>query len=397
VSRVLLSAFACEPGKGSEPEVGYRALLAAAESHDVWVLTSSSGVPALKHHLKEDARESRITVVAIPSGFDESTANLTSFHWHYDRWQREAGREALRLHRKIDFELIHHVTMSTLWTRVGVRVVPRPLVWGPVGGGVEPPWRLLTELGVRGLVGDAMRVVGRRVLARLPPMRAAAETAVVVLAQNAEAAARVRSCAMPVVLPNATLVDVNGVPPPTRRTGEIIMVGRLVPWKGGRLALRALRHVRHPTAVLHIYGFGADRQRLETLALRWGVEDRVRFQDWIPRMDLLARVAQSNVLLHPSFHDDAPMSVAEALALGTPVVCLDHGGSAEVTRRWSSTPSHLVPPGEPDATARQIAEAIDHFLSAPVPLGAIPRHPDVSFKDSLLSAYQAALAKEAHR
>ena len=35
--KVLLSALACEPGKGSELEVGFQTMLAAASKHDVWV------------------------------------------------------------------------------------------------------------------------------------------------------------------------------------------------------------------------------------------------------------------------------------------------------------------------------------------------------------------------
>jgi hypothetical protein len=36
---IFLSALSCEPGKGSEPEVGYRALLAAPSQHEVWAIT----------------------------------------------------------------------------------------------------------------------------------------------------------------------------------------------------------------------------------------------------------------------------------------------------------------------------------------------------------------------
>jgi len=40
--RVLISAYACEPDKGSEPGVGWNWALAAAEKHEVWVLTRSN-------------------------------------------------------------------------------------------------------------------------------------------------------------------------------------------------------------------------------------------------------------------------------------------------------------------------------------------------------------------
>ncbi len=51
--RVLLSAFACEPHKGSEPEVGWQWALQMARFHDVTVLTQSKNRPAIESELKK--------------------------------------------------------------------------------------------------------------------------------------------------------------------------------------------------------------------------------------------------------------------------------------------------------------------------------------------------------
>jgi glycosyltransferase involved in cell wall biosynthesis len=388
--RVLLSAFSCEPGKGSEPEVGLRALLAAAERHEVWLMTSATGAPALRRFLATHKLRSNVHVEAIPFGVQEQGIGLASFHWFYDQWQRRAMQRALELDRTVGFDVVHHVTMSTIWTRVGVSAVPKPLVWGPVGGGVEPPMQLLPELGLRGLLEDAIRVMSRRMLAQLPPMRVAPATAAVILAQNRHIVRRLRTRAPVTILPNATAVDLNGLRPEQQRNHEILLVGRFVAWKGGRLALRTLRHVTHPDAVLRLYGEGPDRRRLERLARRWALSGRVRFETWIRRDTLLPEVARAGVLLHPSFHDDAPLCVAEALSMGTPVVCLDHGGSAEVVRQWPMSPARLVTPTRADSTARQLAKAIDAFLADPPPVVAAPVRPAISFADVLANAYQQA-------
>jgi glycosyltransferase involved in cell wall biosynthesis len=399
--RVLLSAYTCEPGKGSEPEVGLRALLAAAERHEVWVLTRTTGAPALRRFLDEHPLGRRVHVEPIPLGIDERKLGLAGFHLYYRRWQRRAMRRALDLDHVVDFHVVHHVTMSTIWTQVGVAAVKKPLVWGPVGGVVEPPLRLLPQLGLRGLLDDAVRVTSRRVLAQLPSMRVAPAQAAVILAQNNQTVRRLRTTAPICVLPNATAVDLNGVRPQGRRTQEILLVGRMVAWKGGRLALRALRHVSHPEAVLRVYGEGPDRRRLERTARRWNLSDRVRFETWILRNSLLPKIGTAGVLLHPSFHDDAPLCVAEALSLGTPVVCLDHGGPAELVRRWPASPARLVTPDGAEATARQMAAAIDACLADPPPIVAEPLRPDISFAGALLDAYEQAVrtstAPSSHR
>lgn len=391
--RLLMSAFSCEPEKGSEREVGFRALLAAASRHEVWLLTRRVSVPVLRQFLADHPLAARIHLEAVTTDFDEEGFGRTRFHWNYDRWQRTAARQAIELNRRINFDVVHHVSFATVWTRVGVAAVPKPLVWGPVGGGVEPPLSLVGELGLRGALDDLSRVTSRRLLAQLPPMRRAPDGASVILAQNRDIVRRLRVQAPVKILPNATAVELNGISATDSRTRDVVLVGRLLAWKGGHLALRAFRDVADRETVLRVYGEGPDSARLERAARRWGIAHRVRFEGWIAREALLPEIARAGVLVHPSLHDDAPLSVAEALSLGTPVVCLDHGGPAEVVRRWPTSPSRLIPPAGPMATARRIAEAIDGFLADPPPVSPNPLRPDVSFTDGLLAAYdQAACA-----
>ena len=42
MSKILLSAYACEPNKGSEPEVGWQWAVNIARKHEVWILTKEN-------------------------------------------------------------------------------------------------------------------------------------------------------------------------------------------------------------------------------------------------------------------------------------------------------------------------------------------------------------------
>jgi glycosyltransferase involved in cell wall biosynthesis/thiamine kinase-like enzyme len=391
--KILMSALACEPGKGSELEVGFRAMLAAASLHDVWVLTNKDSIPAVLRALEGRPEAERIHLEGIDFGVDaEGIALLTipGFHFYYDRWQRRAASRAIELDRRVDFDIVHHVTLAAYWTRTGVAVLEKPLVWGPVGGGVEPPLPLLRELGLRGLLEDVGRVVTRRLLGRFGPARRAQRQAVVTFAQNDATLEKIRTTGRISVMTNATVIDLGNLRFGGTRTGDVFFVGRLISWKGPMLALRSFRYVQTTGARLVFCGQGPERRRMRRAARRWGIADRVQFEGWLPRDVLLSRLATAGVILHSALHEEAGLCVAEALALGTPAVCLDHGGPAEVLRQWPDTPSAAVPPGDPETTARRLASAIDQFLNHPPPICAAPRASVTSFEQELLSAYQIA-------
>jgi glycosyltransferase involved in cell wall biosynthesis len=393
--KVLLSALACEPGKGSEPEVGFRAMLAAASEHEVWVLTASQSIPALERALRSNPRAERIHLEGIPFGVHAETIvhlNAVGYHRRYEEWQRLAADRALELDARVGFDVVHHVTLASYWTRAGVAVVRKPLVWGPIGGGVDPPLRLVSELGLRGIVEAAARVVARPLIARLPPIRRTQRVAALILAQNPGTGRRLRSRGTVKLLSNALAVELDGVPIPKTRTTDLLFVGRLLPWKAPILALRTLRHLRHPRAVLRFFGDGPEQSRLERMARKWGLSDRLRFEGWLPRDDVLSALASAGALLHPAVHEEAGLCIAEALTLGTPVVCLDHGGPAEIVGQWRGRPSALVAPRGAEATARSIAAAVDHFLLHPPDPASGPVGAGTSFQDELLWSYERVTA-----
>src|SRR5262245_45717039 len=137
-------------------------------------------------------------------------------------------------------------------------------------------------------------------------------------------------------------------------------------------------------------GEGPERARLKRAAERWGIADRVTFVGWLTRDQLVSRIALAGALVHPALHEEGGLCVAEALALGTPAVCLDHGGPAEVLRQWPGTPSVGVPVSDAETTARALARAIDSFLDDPPPVCDAPRPSAVSFAQALSAAYESA-------
>ena len=394
--RILISAYACEPGKGSEPEVGLQIALIAASEHEVWVMTRENNLPALRAFLNSHPLRDKIHLI----GFDvdgmpqrvKKRGGLVTLHWYHDLWQRRLAELAIRLDSETDFDVVHHATFATYWTRVGVASVRKPLVWGPIGGGATPPLRLLPVMGLGGAAGDLVRSFSRPIVARLIGARRSAKQAAVVLVQNPETAHRLFAQDTAVVLPNA-LVAARSAPLLGENQTEqdapprIITAGRLIALKGTELAIRAMQHIRHSEAILEVYGDGPQRKRLERLRNEMRLDQRVRFHGRVQRSILEEALAKAAVLVHPALHEEAGFVVVEALTLGTPVVCLDRGGPPVVVKQWPDVPSRVVRPSTPGVTARRIALALDDVIGQ---RGEPDSRPAQQFTEGLLAAYSYA-------
>ena len=392
--KLLLSAYACDPNVGSEPAVGFETLKTAASRHEVWLLTRANNVPVLDEWLHDSGLKERVHLVGMEvpgSALTNKGKGLMSLHRYYDLWQRAVAVKGRDLHATVGFDVVHHVTFASYWTRTGVAAVPAPLVWGPVGGGVRSPSGLLAALGVRGLLEEIARIAGRRLASTWHGAYQTAGQAAVTLAQNRPTAHLLERSGRSVqVLPNATAAKMAPPSHTETRSSDVMMVSRLVAWKGGVLAVRALRHLEHPDASLVIVGDGPDRERIRRAARRWHVEGRVVFKGRLRRDEVLHLLAGCGVLVHPALHEEGGLAVAEALRVGTPVVCLDWGGPASLAYLWKSTPSTLVRPTTPDRTARRLAAAIDAYLAHPPDSENTVRPASLDFETEVLAAYERA-------
>jgi glycosyltransferase involved in cell wall biosynthesis len=335
--RFLVVAYACEPGSGSESGAGWIWSRMLATFAEVWVVTRENNQSAIEGALPHVPEREHLHFVYIdlPERFRSWKRGSRGARLYYVLWQGRVVREGRRIDSAVDFDAVWHLTMSTVWVGSLAPVIRKPFVYGPVGGAVATPWRLVSTLGMKGTMYEAARTVAR-VLGRYanPIARLAWRRAELILVQNHETRqwlpARVRNRVE--LFPNVVL-DEASMPllPSARRVRTVngrrvaLYAGRLLPLKGVSLGIRAISIL--PEWHLLICGSGPDEDRLRLIVSSSGVTDRVTFLGRVPRHELLRLMKEeADVFLFPSLHDEGGWVVAEALAYNLPVVCLDRGG-----------------------------------------------------------------------
>lgn len=329
--RIVVFAYACEPGEGSEPGAGWALARMLARHGDAWVITRENNREAIELALPDTPERDRLhfAFVDLPDHLRRWKRGQRGIHLYYVLWQFAALRRARELHREHAFDLAWHATFANAWLGSTAALLPVPFAYGPVGGGVKVPIQLMASLGPRGVLFEAMRSLARGGSRYLNPLaRVAWRRAGLILVQNPETRSwlprRHRSKAH--VFPNV-VIDHGGERSGPRTSDDRIALfaGRLIPWKGAALAIRSMRDL--PGWRLVIAGEGGDGPRLRRLADDLGVHERVRFVGHLTR-DRLADLMrdEADVFLYPSMREEAGWVVGEAIANGLPVVCLDRGG-----------------------------------------------------------------------
>lgn len=122
---------------------------------------------------------------------------------------------------------------------------------------------------------------------------------------------------------------------PGSRAGEpfrFVSAGQLIRRKGVDLLVEACASLPRDGWQLDVYGDGRERAALGQLTAAHGLGDRITFHGTIPNADLQPVLAAADCVVLPSRFDGWGMLVSEALAAGTPVICTDRCGSADLIR-----------------------------------------------------------------
>ncbi|MAT53958.1 MAG: hypothetical protein CMN32_05715 [Saprospirales bacterium] len=343
MARILMTAYAANPYKGSEDGSGWNIIRHVAEHVDVVAITRENNRP----HIEQFMAENRIP----------STPGRQLHFEYFDlpywmRFWKKGGRGAMLYHylwhfgvvffilkKGIRFDIAHHLNFHNDWTPSFLWLLGKPLVWGPIGHHHKIPSEFLKPYGFKAWLNDRILWWLKKAFWTLDPfLKITKWTSGKILCMNSSVDEVLHVPAEKHVLIPPTATE---EPPQLNIETDdfrVISVGRFVPLKGFDVTVRAFARFYHrqPAVVqrklkLTLIGKGPEEQRLRRMIKEEQLPDGVvEIIPWIERSELPKYYASSKAFFFPS-HEGAGMVVVEALSYGLPVVCFNNYGPGEFT------------------------------------------------------------------
>ncbi|MGI5867990.1 MAG: glycosyltransferase [Kiritimatiellia bacterium] len=403
--RILLSCYSCGPDRGSEPGIGWNVALALADSHEIHVLTTSEF---------QEEIEAKIQAGDLPEGLHFHFFEIPLGRWmwrhatglfirlHYMLWQRMAASKAKQLHMQFHFDTAQHIPFVYYCGTNILAGFNIPYILGPVGGAETSPPELAKTQSLKGRFFEVFRSCWRWLGEHSPRALRTIRSASCVLAvtpQTYERCIALGSSPGQTQIYSAVglpAVEFDELAKTTTRSGTLCFFGfgRLINWKRYDLAIRAFARAAISDSCFLLIGGGPEEERLKALAKTLGIADRLEITGFVPRDQALASLAQTHVLIHPSFHDSGGWVCLESMAAGRPVVCLDWAGPGLLVTDEAGI---KIPVGDEDSVVQGLADAMRRLVDETLRKAkgeAAKRHVRENYLWSSKAAYYANLHRQ---
>lgn len=335
---ILLSAFACEPNKGSEPGVGWNWAINLAKKHNVYVITRGESQPYIEKYMKENPIENLFFFYFEDNGmmhFIDKKIPM-GFRIYYKWWQKKIVPIVKKIVKSNKIDIIQQLTYNEFRTPGKLYQIDVPFVWGPIGGGHEYNPTLKEGFFRKSdiLLEKIRREMNHLYLHNKDVLGALNSAASVIVADPATCSILPKDRKYERLLETAYYSERNPIKKyeekPDGTTIHLLYAGVMPPRKGIKIIIDALGESDFRDFELILIGDGKDRKLLEKLVDKYKITDKVKFLGQLTYDEVNRYYDWADLFLFPSIRDTSGNVVLESMSHGTPVIALNHNGTSEM-------------------------------------------------------------------
>lgn len=368
--QILVSAYGCEPFKGSEIGVGWQWVLQIAKHNKVHVVTRKNNkeiiennIPSnVKHNLHFHYYDTNKFLMKIKKGDKR-------LYLYYTFWQIGVYKVFKQLSKKYKFDYSIHLSFGSYWMPTLLPLLKIPLIYGPIGGADAIPVSFLSVFPLKERLIQIIRYILNYTAPINPLVMFPCIKAKYIICRtknNVDILPRFLRKKTKIQLETGMFLDdFPNITPKSKNINNInlITTGRLIPLKNINTVLKALAVLKKVYNFTYsIIGSGSEEINIKRKIKEYGLSDCVFIKKQMPREQVLKELNNADIYLFPSLKEGGSWALMEAMAMKLPTICLDWTGMSVIT---DDSTSIKLKVSNPQIMVDDMVQAISFLINNP--------------------------------
>lgn len=338
---VLINAYACSPGMGSEPGMAWNWCVHLAEHCDLHIITEGefrdkieAVLPTLPQgknmHFYYNPVSDRIRKMCWNQGD-------WRFYKYYKEWQYKTYGIAQKIVSEHKIDIVHQLNMigfrepGYLWKMCGERSLP--FVWGPVDAKEKFPTAYLKGASIKSHLFIRLKnILTKLQLKHSGRIRKAVRNAATVISASSESQKSFKKYFQvysPLLNETGCQIHMMSRQKAIRKnTFDLLWVGKIDFRKQLSLAIGTLARLNNPSVRLHIVG-GGDPEKYKASVRSCNLDNQCIWHGVLSHDKVQELMQKSDLLFFTSVAEGTPHVVLEAIGNNLPVLCFDTCGQGD--------------------------------------------------------------------
>lgn len=333
--KIFISAYACEPGLGSEIGVGWHWVLEMSKYFDLWVLTRRSNQHTIEWWITEHPEYSHIRFLYfdLPKWARFWKKGMRGVRLYYIIWQWLTDCIVRCTMQENNIEIYHLLTYGNALWPVSNYGKKQCFIWGPTSAGTVIPKDFTRHYRWKSRLKETAQRLTKRTLFLNIGFRSRCKHADLILCKTDDTIQCVplkyRDKCKQFTDVAVELKDVSQYKPKVdNHTTDFLAAGTLVGWRNFDVLIEAFSEAlkENQSIRLRILGDGDERDNLKRMIHENGVGNFIEMVGQV-KMDAYNQyMAQCDVVINPCFREGAVTVSFDSMAFAKPLICFDTRG-----------------------------------------------------------------------
>jgi len=338
--KILLSAYACEPHKGSEPEIAWSWIkfLSKKNINKIFVITRKKNKKKIDKYKFNNVTFLYYDLPNFLMNLIKRKKNSKTYLYFW-LWQFGIFLKYHKFINKQNFDFIHHLTLGTYRFPIFLSLCNSKFIFGPVAGGETVPKKLLNKFSLKYYFEEKIRHLSNMIIKISPFLNLTFFKSKKIFLTTNECLNFIpryfhKKCSiMPAISNgNTKYIIKNKI-----KTKNIYFSGRLVEWKGIHILLLVLQKINKidKNIKLNIFGDGYYNFKIKKFIKQNKLQKNIILHGHLKQNLLFKKIKNNDLLIFPTLRDSGGYVIIEALNNNIDVITTNSSGPDTIIKSSS--------------------------------------------------------------